>query len=586
MARDIRMVILAVAVCSGAGCNKRPPEVGPATAASTPSASSPSTAGPMPIDELARRAAKGDVKAALTLANMYSSGYGVAQDLAKAASYLQRASDSGSAEAMSALASRYRNGDGVRQDFAKARALAEGAAQAGVKDAVIVLAELTLHGQGRDKDVKAAVDMLRAAGESGSIAALERLGEWYYYGRVLVKDESHAVELWQRAAEKGSEDRFYMLGYAFRNGEGARREPVTALRWWERGDAAGDADSAWALAEECRDGEIVPRNDRKSTSLFQRAAVAGHASAQRELAFAYMNGVGIEPDDVLAHAWANTSATNPSHSRSKVTVNGKPVDPYVNAKERIRPLLDIVEGRIAKEHLAEAQELAASWSKGKTLSRKASAESKGRTQAGTAFFVSADGYAVTNAHVADSYTTVAVRGGDGAAKVVARDELNDLALLKMTGTQKRYAQLSPQPQGLRQGDDIFVYGFPLSSVLSTSGNLTQGLVSALTGLGNNSDQIQITAAIQPGSSGSPLVDKKGHVVGVVSSELSDVKLAQATGQVGQAVNFAVGGQTLLPFLRNDGVAFESGRSWLAFDKSPADLADVAKQWTVSIECKR
>lgn len=74
---------------------------------------------------------------------------------------------------------------------------------------------------------------------------------------------------------------------------------------------------------------------------------------------------------------------------------------------------------------------------------------------------------------------------------------------------------------LRQGEDIVVFGFPLNSILSSGGNLTPGVVSALTGLGNNSSQIQITAPIQPGSSGSPVVNLQGKVVGVVTSKMSD-----------------------------------------------------------------
>lgn len=115
------------------------------------------------------------------------------------------------------------------------------------------------------------------------------------------------------------------------------------------------------------------------------------------------------------------------------------------------------------------------------------------------------------------------------------------------------------------------------------GNLTPGIISALTGLGNNTSQIQITAPIQPGSSGSPVLNKKGEVVGVVSMKLSDSKMAKATGQVGQNVNFAVGGQTLKSFLDAHKVDYSKG-GFMSFDKSTADLADEAKKWTTVVEC--
>ena len=114
--------------------------------------------------------------------------------------------------------------------------------------------------------------------------------------------------------------------------------------------------------------------------------------------------------------------------------------------------------------------------------------------------------------------------------------------------------------------------------------MTPGVVSALTGLGNNSNQIQITAPIQPGSSGSPVINKKGEVVGVVSMKLSDSKLAKATGHIGQTVNFAIGGQVLHSFLNAHKIGYRSGGGLLSFDKSTADLADEARKWTMVLEC--
>ena len=134
-----------------------------------------------------------------------------------------------------------------------------------------------------------------------------------------------------------------------------------------------------------------------------------------------------------------------------------------------------------------------------------------------------------------------IAGREGVAKVITSDKVNDLALLQLTGKHNDIASLNPDPSKLRQGEDIIVFGYPLNSWLSSGGNLTPGIISALTGLGNNTNQIQITAPIQPGSSGSPVMDKKGNVVDVVSMKLSDSKMAKTTGLVGKNVNFAVNG---------------------------------------------
>jgi hypothetical protein len=79
------------------------------------------------------------------------------------------------------------------------------------------------------------------------------------------------------------------------------------------------------------------------------------------------------------------------------------------------------------------------------------------------------------------------------------------------------------------------------------------------------------------------MNTKGEVVGVVSMKLSDAKMAKATGQIAQNVNFAVGGQTLKSFLDAHKVEYATG-GMLSFNKSTVDLADQARKWTTVVEC--
>ena len=104
------------------------------------------------------------------------------------------------------------------------------------------------------------------------------------------------------------------------------------------------------------------------------------------------------------------------------------------------------------------------------------------------------------------------------------------------------------------------------------------------GLGNNTNQIQITAPVQPGSSGSPVMDKKGNVIAVVSMTLDDGKITKITGQVGQNVNFAVNGQTVKAFLDANKVPYKTGGGFFSTEKNNADIADEARNWTVLVEC--
>ncbi len=101
---------------------------------------------------------------------------------------------------------------------------------------------------------------------------------------------------------------------------------------------------------------------------------------------------------------------------------------------------------------------------------------------------------------------------------------------------------------MRQGEDIVVYGFPLPGVLSSGGNVSTGNVTALTGLGDDSRFLQISAPVQPGNGGGPLLDRSGNVVGVVVSKLNALSVASATGDVPQNVNFAIKASVALAFL--------------------------------------
>jgi S1-C subfamily serine protease len=88
------------------------------------------------------------------------------------------------------------------------------------------------------------------------------------------------------------------------------------------------------------------------------------------------------------------------------------------------------------------------------------------------------------------------------------------------------------------GDPVTAVGFPMSGFAGGGAHVTQGGVSALFGLRNDSSLLQFTAAIQPGSSGSPLFDACANVVGMVTSTVPDA----------QNMNFAVKSNLLAAFL--------------------------------------
>jgi serine protease Do len=134
------------------------------------------------------------------------------------------------------------------------------------------------------------------------------------------------------------------------------------------------------------------------------------------------------------------------------------------------------------------------------------------TGEGSGFFISADGYAVTNYHVVDRAKTVSVTTDDGkihTANVVGIDQRSDLALIKVDGNNFTYVNFADHAP--RIGEWAVAVGNPFG----LGGTVTAGIVSA-TGrdIGSADDYIQIDAPINRGNSGGPTFDTDGNVIGV------------------------------------------------------------------------
>jgi S1-C subfamily serine protease len=203
---------------------------------------------------------------------------------------------------------------------------------------------------------------------------------------------------------------------------------------------------------------------------------------------------------------------------------------------------------------------------------------------GTGFFASSEGHVVTNSHVVDGCSEIQLTSGLAppvAARILARDTANDLALLKSDLKPSHPAVLRV---GAKIGEEIAAFGYPLVGLLSTNGNFTVGNISAVTGLRDDTRYIQISAPIQPGNSGGPVVDRGGDVVGVVVSKLDVLKVAAAIDDVPQNVNFAIKSAVLTNFLDANGISYSL--SGVRSSLQPAELAEEAKSISVFVKCMR
>lgn len=202
------------------------------------------------------------------------------------------------------------------------------------------------------------------------------------------------------------------------------------------------------------------------------------------------------------------------------------------------------------------------------------------SSSGTGFFVNADGWAVTNAHVLEGCTRAEVPNVGEATNWIV-DRTNDLAAVKVVGA-SAVGHLALRRAIPRLGEEIAAFGFPLRSILSDSIKVTTGNINSLVGIDNDTRYLQISTPLQPGNSGGPVVDRTGAVVGVATAVLGTT-FAASTGILPQNVNFAVRSNVLEMFLQGNGIAYETSPDTLP-DLPIADLADATVPSVVQILC--
>jgi serine protease Do len=190
------------------------------------------------------------------------------------------------------------------------------------------------------------------------------------------------------------------------------------------------------------------------------------------------------------------------------------------------------------------------------------------TGQGSGFFISADGYAVTNNHVVEKAESVQVTTDDGkthTAKVIGTDPRTDLALIKVEGGPFPYVKLSDRSP--RIGDWVLAVGNPFG----LGGTVTAGIVSARgrdIGASAYDDFIQIDAPVNKGNSGGPTFDTDGNVIGVNTAIFSP-----SGGSVGIA--FAIPADTVNSVINQLKEHGSVTRGWIGVQIQPVtqDIAD-------------
>ena len=256
-----------------------------------------------------------------------------------------------------------------------------------------------------------------------------------------------------------------------------------------------------------------------------------------------------------------SSLTKGRASQLSITPNG-------NLEKAIRDTLEVVETETRKQQDEASQNVSRA---------DQGAETNG--SAGSGFVVSQEGHILTNAHVIEGCNEILVDGGP--ARLIDSSQEFDLAILKAdTPVGEAVATFSAFPAKLNS--DVTVVGYPYGGLLGGL-NVTRGSVSSLKGLGGDATTMQVTAPVQSGNSGGPLLGPSGNVVGVVVSKLDAIKVAGSLGDMPQNVNFAIRGEIAKLFLAQNGVDPELSLSRDV--AAPVAIAEQATKFTTFIECE-
>ena len=440
-----------------------------------------------------------------------------------------------------------------------------------------------------------ALKWFRLSSDGGNAAGAQNVGMMYENGLGVPKNPTEAAKWYRLSADRGNALAQAALGHLYEGGIGVPQDFGEAVKWYRMSADRNNSTGQNNLGSMYAMGRGVAADPAEAARLFRLAADQGNSVSQANLGFEYLAGKGVAQSDAAAYFWLNLAA---AHLPANLAA----------LRTRVALTRDTLAKKLAPDELQQMQHLAAAWHPGSTDvpaggpatgvkagPQVASAMTPGVAApgaagrpigSGTGFVITQSGFVVTNDHVVAPCGQMRARHGAdplGSLTVIARDAQNDLALLKLAS---RFpdAAVFREDHGIRQGDSVVIYGFPLVSVLTPQGNLTTGSISALAGMGNDSRMLQISAPVQPGNSGGPVLDSGGSVIGVVNMKLNALKTAAVTGDIPQNVNFAIKSSVVRNFLDTNGVSYQTTAQ--AHELKAADVGDRAKKFTLLIECWR
>ena len=276
----------------------------------------------------------------------------------------------------------------------------------------------------------------------------------------------------------------------------------------------------------------------------------------------FRNGKGMPLDYVESYKWYNLAAAQGDADAKKNR--------------------NYIAGLMTPEQIAEAQQLSREFRPHKQLNSDNSTSPQNPTASGTGFFITDDGYLISNYHVVKDAMKVRLLTSAGLidAKVVQVDAANDLALLKADG---RFAPLPiAASRTVNLGGTVATVGFPDIGLQGFAPKLAKGEIASLSGAADDPRYFQISVPVQPGNSGGALVDERGNVIGIVSAKLDASAALAASGSLPENVNYAVKSSLLLSFLESVPAVSAKLKAPVIADRKFEDLVKSAQEAAVLV----
>lgn len=482
-------------------------------------------------------------------------------------------------------------------------------------------------------DSNSDLDAQTKKARNGDPIAQFDLGMMYDNGDGVPKDAARAVEWWLKAAAQGYADAQHNLGLAYSTGEGVTRDRVRAYAWFNLAAAQGDMSakdnldkleaqvspaqraeaqrisSSWKIGDTFKKIRNIPdsivqvpsaANNTEPAQKNANGSASWKSLHKANGAEYFIDTSSIRKADGLTHAWEKIEINTIDKNNTKVwktvlisnlvncnnhTLAGSSmtvIDKNENGDAVNTQSHDIDKPKYHAALPDSPSDKLVNFVCAAPVAAPAGGSSK---SSGSGFFVSSSGYLLTNNHVVNGCAILKIRDSskiEHDVTVVATDAKSDLALLK-TNKSATFPIATFHANGsVESGESVVALGYPLAGMLASEVNVSFGYVSATAGLADDTSKLQISAPVQPGNSGGPLLDQAGNLIGVVVAKLDAIKVAKAIGDIPQNINFAVKGEVAQVFLKAHKVKFKTATAIKKLENT--DIASRGRAFTVLVEC--